>query len=140
MANGSALLLRLNPNHWQGWETKIERQKEAWFKLGRIDPNSILPEIPVVVLGTNGIGVVASGSTLRAENISDPDWNQMTDELKEEYREQRNRVLVKLRRENVSLDKLKEIDAIAELQYRRETATWLREDQFLALKTLLPQL
>jgi hypothetical protein len=135
-----ALLLRLNPAHWPIWESVVlpDRDTQVWFKTGRLRPEDIQADIPVIVLGTSGLGVVASGTTSGGvEYQSDPDWQQAGADFQEEYKRPQNRVPVKIRRKNVSLEKLQDCTATAELHRRRETATWLDPDQYQALCGLM---
>jgi hypothetical protein len=72
-----ALLLRLNPARWPVWESHVITHPYAkvWFKTGRRRIDDIHPGIPVVVLGTNSLGLVACGETVTGvEFLSDPDW------------------------------------------------------------------
>jgi hypothetical protein len=135
-----ALLLRLNPDHWPHWEDMVlaDRDFEVWFKTSRLRPEDVQADIPVIVLGTSGLGAVASGTTSsRVEFRSDPDWKQAGPAFQEEYRRPENRVRVKIRRIHVPLVKLKERPATAKLHHRRETATWLDQDQYQALCALM---
>jgi len=135
-----ALLLRLNPERWPNWERQIVQNTDAtvWFKTGPRLPEDIHPGIPVIVLGTGGLGVVASGKT--SSNIefrSDPDWQDASQEYQEECKQTENRVCVKIRRVSVALTELKKQPNIAKLDRRRKTTTWIASEQYQAIKELI---
>ena len=136
-----ALLLRLNPTRWPTWARQVVSHLHAkvWFKTGRRRTDDIHPGIPVVVLGTNGLGLVACGETLTGiEFLPDPDWRDVAPEFQQECREPENRVCVKIKRVSVSLGDLQKQPLIANLHRKaRETTTWLKSEQYQTLMSLI---
>lgn len=129
-----AILLRLNPRHWPKWECKLAQGNDidVWFTTGRRCTEDIHRGIPVVVLGTDNLGVIACGETSSCvERRPDPDWEESPLEYQPEGEKAKNRVCVKIRRVKVPLIAIKERPSIANL-YRtvRETTTWLTEEQY----------
>lgn len=125
---------RLNPSHWPDWSSKLDKEKytDIWFITGRRSVADICPDMPVVVLGTNNLGVVAVGMTSsNVEFCSDPDWEESPPEHQLEGKESKNRVCVKIKRVDVTLRAVQDCPSIAIL-YRtaRETTTWLTEEQY----------
>ena len=139
--NKFALLLRLNPLHWPEWENTlaVDRVADIWFRTGRRRPEDILPGIPVVVLGTGGLGVVAWGETSTSvEFRPDPDWQESPPEHQVENMEPANRVCVKIRRVGIPLSAVQTMRSIANLsKTARETATWLTQGQYQEFAGLL---
>ena len=81
--NDHALLLRLNPNVWPVWEQVLipGKNSDVWFITGRRRADRIHPSIPVVVLGTHGLGIVGYGETVSGvEYREDPGWKQVSRE------------------------------------------------------------
>ena len=92
----AALLLRLNPKLWPVWEDKIKEDlfQPIWFKTGRRIPSEIRKGIPVYVLATDNLGLVAFGKTSsKVQCIPDPDWKEVAPEYLEEYKLPENRVV-----------------------------------------------
>jgi len=124
---------------WPVWKEKIlENQlNPVWWATGRRRADSIVPGIPVVVLGTNGLGVVALGETSsKVCCIPDPDWPEVSDDFKEECRAAMNRVQVMLRRASIALSELHARPMVANLYLRREKATWITAAQYDILNQL----
>lgn len=135
-----ALLLRLNPVHWPVWEGRVlpSCETDVWFKTGRLRPEDIEAGIPVIVLGTDGLGVVACGRTSSGVEVrADPGWQEVSAEDQSDCLTPQNRVCVKLRRVHVSLAELKSQPMTADLHHRRETATWLSADQYQIVSRLM---
>lgn len=129
-----ALLLRMNPQHWPKWNQTLmaEHRINVWFTTGRRRPEDITTGIPVVVLGTRNLGVIACGETSSSvEWRSDPDWKESPLEYQVEGKKAKNRVCVNIKRIQVELHKVKAQPRISNL-YRsaRETTTWLTEEQY----------
>ncbi len=137
-----ALLLRVDPDEWPIWENKLNEREEVevWFKPGRRKPDEIVPEKPVVVLGTKGLGIIANGCTTSGVIFrTDPDFEELKGKKKEEYKQEMNLVRVNIKRVNkkVPLADLKKQPIIANLHRTRETTTWLSNEQYEALKDLI---
>jgi hypothetical protein len=136
-----ALLLRMNPAYWPLWESRVlpSCETDVWYKTGQLRPEDIQAGIPVIVLGTGGIGVVACGKTSTGVEVrADPDWREAgTEEDQADCRTPKNRVCVKIRRVYVSLAELKSQPFTADLHHRRQTATWLNVDQYQVLSRLI---
>lgn len=136
-----ALLLRMNPQHWPNWDSKLAHgfDVDVWFTTGRRRAEDIYTGIPVVVLGTDNLGVVAYGETSSClEWRPDPDWEESPLEFQSGSKKNMNRVCVKIRRVKVPLSAIQEQPSIANL-YRtaRETTTWLSEEQFQEFSNLI---
>ena len=134
-----AILLRMSDEIWPVWKDKIQPDVDIWFKANQLKRDEVDCGIPVVVLGTNGLGVVAVGET--SDGISaceDQDWSQVTEEVQEEYKTVMNRIPVRIRRVHVQLEELKSRPAIAKLHWRRQTATPLSVLEYEALEELIP--
>ncbi len=96
-----AILLRLNPQHWPKWDSKLAQgyDVDVWFTTGRRRADDIYTGIPVVVLGTDNLGVVACGETSSCvEFRSDTDWEESPLEFQSSGKINLNRVCVKIRR------------------------------------------
>jgi hypothetical protein len=137
-----ALLLRLNPIHWPVWKKYITPDQEysVWFKIGRRKSEEIEPGIPVVVLGTHELGILAKGETgTGIEFRSDPDWDQASQGWQEEYKRPCNRVCVKVKGVKVPLAELNKYPTLEGLHKRRETTTWLNSEQYYEIISLIPK-
>ncbi|HEX5150582.1 MAG TPA: hypothetical protein VFW07_04005 [Parafilimonas sp.] len=135
----SALLLRLNPNHWPVWQERLKEDsfKSIWFKTGRRIPSEIRKGIPVYVLGTRNLGLVAYGKTSsNVERIHDPDYKEAPPQKQEEYKLPENRVCADIKRISIPLAKISAYPALTELHTRRETTTWLDSEQASLLEEL----
>lgn len=138
-----ALLVRMNPRDWPEWKHKIGpgQQSKVWFITGRRKPEEIQAGLPVVVLGTNRMGVLATGETVSAtEFCSDPDWVEATDPSEQAWlREPRNRVCIQLKgvAVHVPVEYVEENPDTARLPKRRETITWLKSHEHAALTFLI---
>jgi len=66
-----ALLFRLNPKYWPSWREDIlaDSEPHALIDIGRRKRGELGPGIPIVALGTGGLGVVAIGKT--TSNVTD---------------------------------------------------------------------
>jgi hypothetical protein len=138
--NSHALLLRLNPTIWPNWESSLkEKGKDIWFITGRRKADRLNQGIPTVVLGTHGLGIVAYGTTTSAvEFREDPDWIEVSPELQHGYKQKENRISVQLQRVTVPLKPITRIESISTLhKTARETITWLSEEQYTNLLTLI---
>jgi len=138
--NKYALLLRMDPSYWPCWEQKLlpESDKKVWFKTGRRRPEDIHPGIPVIVLGTKGLGVVAFGKTSTSiKHVPDPDWEEVDNQYQEECKKPENRVCVEIRRVQVPLSELRAQPLVANLHTARETTTWLSSEQHHTLMDLI---
>ena len=136
-----SLLLRLNPKLWPVWTSRLsfDSYVDIWFKTGRRKAADLFPGIPVIVLGTHGLGVVAFGETVSSvESRPDPDWKEVSQEHQAAYREPTNRVCVKIRRVAIALQVIQEHPSIANLhRTARETATWLTAEQYREFSSLI---
>lgn len=105
-----ALLLRLSPTHWPIWEDTIRpgTYADVWFQTGRRRAEEIGPGIPVVILGTQGLGILGHGETNSCvECREDPDWREVPFELQAENRTPKNRVRVSVTQVRVPVEKVK---------------------------------
>jgi hypothetical protein len=136
-----AILLRLNPQNWPIWDTELNEDSytNVWFTTGRRIPSDITPDLPVVVLGTDGLGVVAWGKTSTyVEFRPDPDWQQSPPEHQPDLQAPENRVCVKIKRVQIPFHLVQATSSIANLhRTARETTTWLTEEQFGDFSDLL---
>ena len=136
-----ALLHRLNPDDWPTWSKDIPRTKYAvtYFETGRRRPERIHPGIPVVVLGTQGLGIVAVGETAsHVQDLLDPDANLAPPTRRRRYSDVRRRVRVRVMQVRVSIAKVQAHPVTADLpRFRRETTTWLNKSQYDALISLV---
>ena len=135
-----ALLLRLDPKRWPSWEWQVlaDADTQWWFRTGRLLDEDLEAGIPVIVLGTRGLGVVAWGETLTGiEFRSDPDWQDVAPDFQSECRRSENRVCVNIRRTRISLEDLRNEPSVATLHTRRETATWLDSGQYETLRSMI---
>jgi len=138
-----ALLLRLNPRHWPMWERRLSQNRDidVWFTTGRRRTENISLGMPVIVLGTNNLGVVACGMTSSSvECRPDPDWEESPLEFQLEGQNSINRVCVKIKRVNVPLSVIRARPCIANLYRTRETTTWLTEEQYQEFYNLISDL
>src|SRR6188508_784807 len=134
----SAILLRVNPEVWPVWEQKIQSGADIWFKANRLRTNEVEPGVPVVVLGTKGLGVIATGKTSSGVELrSDPDYSEVAPELQEDYRSVQKRFSVRLEPACIELETLKKLADTAELYRRRETSTPLSVQEHAALQDLI---
>ena len=136
----AALLLRLNPKHWPVWKERLKENsfEPIWFRTGRRIPSEIRKGIPVYVLGTDNLGLVAYGKTSsNVEHISDPDYKEAPPEKWEEYKLPENRVRADIKRISVSQTEINKHAALQGLHTRRETTTWLTEEQHEILNSLI---
>jgi hypothetical protein len=136
----TALLLRLNPKDWPVWEDRLKYDSyhATWFRTGRRIPSEIRKGIPVFVLATDGLGLVAHGKTSSVvQRIADPDWRESPPAYQEKYKLPENRVCTDIKRISVPLENLNNYPALRELHKRRETTTWLDEEQAGLLKKLI---
>ncbi len=138
-----ALLVRMNPKHWPIWERYIQPNKEshAWFKIGRRIHDEIQAGLPVVILGTNNMGVLAVGETATCTVFcSDPGWEEVAPERQAECKEARNRVQILMHglSSPIPIVKIQFNSTIASLpKIARETVTWLKSDEYNAFMTLI---
>jgi hypothetical protein len=138
-----ALLVRMNPQGWPEWEHKIGpgQESEVWFITGRRKPEEIHAGLPVVVLGTNRMGVLATGETVSAAEFrADPDSDEATDPSEQAWlKEPRDRVCIRLKglAAHVPVEEVEEHPETARLPKVRETITWLKSHEHAALTSLV---
>lgn len=138
-----ALLVRMNPQDWPEWERKIGpgQESEEWFITGRRKPEEIHAGLPVVVLGTNRLGVLATGETVSATKFrAHPAWAEATDpEERAWLSEPRNWVCIRLKglAVRVPVEDVEENPDTARLPKARETITWLKSHEHAALTSLV---
>jgi hypothetical protein len=138
-----ALLIRMNPKYWPAWERYIQPGKDghAWFDVGRRIPEEIHAGLPVVVLGTSGMGILATGETASAvEFRADPDWADAAPSDQAECKEPSNRVRIRMRglTAPVPVEEIEADAAVARLpKVARETITWLTSDEHTVLMSLV---
>jgi hypothetical protein len=137
------LLVRLNPKYWPTWDQHIlpGRDSYVWFETGRRIPEEIHTGLPVVVLGTDGMGVLAVGETASGvEFRADPDWAEASLSEQPEGKAPRNRVRIRMQGLAVSVP-AKDLETnltVARLPKRaRETITWLKSDEHATLMDLV---
>jgi hypothetical protein len=138
-----ALLVRMNPKYWPAWERKIQpsQQSQVWFEIGRRIPEEIRAGLPVVVLGTSGMGILATGETVTgAEFRPDPDWAEASESDQAECKEPRNRVRIRLQGLSATVP-IQDIEANADTarlpKAARETITWLKSHEYSTLMSLV---
>ncbi len=138
-----ALLVRMNPKYWPAWERKIGlgQESKVWFEIGRRIPEEIHAGLPVVVLGTGGMGILATGETASAAEFrADPDWAEAAPEEQAECKEPRDRVCIRMKGLTAPVP-IEEIEAnpdIARLpKVARESITWLKSHEHTALMSLV---
>ena len=72
-----ALLFRLNPKYWPHWHDDIAQNREPYPLLevgAHLELSELCAGIPVIALGTDGLGIVAIGKTVsNVEHCSDDD-------------------------------------------------------------------
>ena len=140
-----ALLIRMNPQFWPAWERKIGRGQESkvWFEIGRRIPEEIHAGLPAVVLGTSGMGILATGETTSAAEFrADPDWAEADPSEQAECKEPRDRVCIRLKglAAPVPVEDLEANPDTARLpKAARETITWLKSHEHAALMSLVRQ-
>ena len=140
-----ALLVRMNPQDWPEWEREIGpgHESNVWFITGRRKPEEIHAGLPVVVLGTNRMGVLATGETVSAAEFrADPGWEEATDlEDQAWLKEPRNRVCIRLKglAAHIPVEEVEETPDTARLPKARETITWLKSHEHAALMSLVRQ-
>lgn len=138
-----ALLVRMNPQYWPAWERKIGpgQESKVWFETGRRIPEEIHAGLPVVVLGTSRMGILAAGETASAaEFCPDPDWTEADPTEQAEFKEPRNRVCLRLKglAAPVPVEDVEENPDTARLpKAARETITWLKSHEHAALMSLI---
>ena len=138
-----ALLVRMNPQDWPEWERKVGpgQESEEWFITGRRKPEDIHAGLPVVVLGTNRLGVLATGETVSATEFRPhPDWAEATDPEEQAWlREPRNWVRIRLKglAVHVPVEDVEKDPDTARLPKARETITWLKSHEHAALMSLV---
>src|SRR5258708_2531728 len=138
-----ALLIRMNPKYWPTWKAHIppEHESHVWFKIGRRIPEDIHPGLPVVVLGTDGMGILAVGETASAvEFRADPDWAEAAPSDQADCKEPRDRVRIRMQglATPVPIEKVEADQTVARLpKVARETITWLGSDDYGVLMSLV---
>lgn len=138
-----ALLVRMNPNDWPEWEQKIGagRESKVWFMTGRRRPEEIHAGLLVIVLGTNRMGILATGETVSATEFrADPDSGEATDPAERAWLEEpRNRVCIRLKglAVHVPVESLEANPDTARLPKVRETVTWLKSHEHAVLTSLV---
>ena len=138
-----ALLVRMNPKYWPAWERKLQPGQEShvWFEIGRRIPREIHAGLPVVVLGTSGMGVLATGDTVSAAEFrADPDWAEADLPEQAESKEPKNRVRIRLLGLVVPVP-IEAIEGNPDTErlprVARETITWLKSHEYVALMSLV---
>jgi len=137
-----ALLVRMNPQDWPEWERKIGpgQESKVWFVTGRRKPEEVHAGLPVVVLGTNRMGILATGETVSAAEFrADPDWVEATDPSEQAWlKEPRNRVCIRLKglAAHVPVEDVEANPDTTRLPKARETITWLKSHEHAALTSL----
>jgi hypothetical protein len=133
----------MNPDYWPTWERHIQPEKNSfvWFEIGRRIPKEIHSALPIVVLGTSGMGLLAIGETVSAvEFRTDPDWVEAAPLEQAEGKEPRNRVRIRMQGLAVPIP-IEDIEAnptVARLsKAAREAITWLKSDEYAALISLV---
>ncbi len=138
-----ALLVRMNPQYWPEWERKIGPGQESkdWWITGRRKPEEIHAGLSVVVLGTNRMGILATGETVSAAEFrADPGWVEVTDPSEQAwFKEPRNRVCIRLKglAVRVPVEDVEANQDTARLTKRLETITWLKSHEHAALMSLV---
>lgn len=133
----------MNPKYWPSWERHFQPQalSHAWFKVGRRNPSQIKSGLPVIVLGTGKLGILATGETTSAAEFrADPDWAEVALDKQAESKRATYRVQIQIRAldTQIMVEHLKRNPMIARLpNVARETITWLPSDQYNALLSLI---
>jgi hypothetical protein len=134
-----ALLLRLKPAVWPQWKDAIKEHEysKIWFPVRGMKPSNLCQGIDVVVLATDGIGIVAHGKTSSgAEFCSDPDWKQIALSEQQAYKKKEFRICANLTKALLPLSLVLSQSCTKDL-YKRRGVTWLSEDQNLTLNYLI---
>lgn len=142
VVNKYALLIRLNPESWPTWDKDIRpgQDHDEWFSTGRRIREEIHTGLPVVVLGTHPLGILAFGETASgAEFRPDPDWAKLPASVQADAKKPDNRVRIRMQglAVPVTRDAIKADPAAAMLLKRRETITWLTSDEHASLMALI---
>lgn len=138
-----ALLVRMNPRDWPEWQQKIGSGQESmvWFMTGRRKPEEIHAGLRVIVLGTNRMGILATGETASAAEFrGDPDSHEATDPAERAWLEEpRNRVCIRMKglAAYVPVEDVEASPDIARLPKVRETITWLKSHEHAGLIALI---
>jgi len=118
-----ALLFRLNPEVWPTWRNDILAgcSPLPLIDIGRRIREELGPGIPIIALGTDGLGVVAIGKTVTdVSDCIDPDWADGPPEYQADFRQIKPRIAVHLSLVNPIAD-FRENEIISGLLYRRDT-------------------
>ena len=138
-----ALLVRMNPEYWLAWERKLQPRQESrvWFEIGRRIPEEIHSGLPVVVLGTSGMGVLATGETVSGTEFrADPDWAEASPSEQAECKEPRNHLSIRMQGvvAPVPIREIEQNPDTARLpKVARETITWLKSHEYAALMSMV---
>jgi hypothetical protein len=95
----NALLFRLNPKYWPHWQDDIAQDREPYplLEVGdHLELSELCAGIPVIALGTDGLGIVAIGKTVsKVEHCADDDLSGVAEEDRVQLEEVRPRIRAK---------------------------------------------
>ncbi|MGE4343553.1 MAG: hypothetical protein AB7F20_04590 [Geoalkalibacter sp.] len=141
--NKYALLVRMNPEYWPSWESYIQPNKDArvWFKIGRRIPQEITCGLPVIILGTKNLGILATGETVTNSQLrTDPDWAEVSPTQQEECKEVHYRVQISFKglQSPIPIETIRANSLLFQLpKTARETVTWLSSEKYNTILDLI---
>ena len=125
-----ALLFRLNPKLWPTWKEDILNGYEPVIDIGRRKRDELGRDIPIIALGTEGLGFVAIGKTVsEVKDCGDPQWEDVPLGVQEKFRQIRPRIHARFELVNPNSD-FRENEMISLLINRRQTLTPISLDEY----------
>ena len=125
-----ALLFRLNPKLWPTWKEDILNGYEPVIDIGRRKRDELGRDIPIIALGTEGLGFVAIGKTVsEVEDCDDPQWEDVPLGDQEKFRQIRPRIRARFELVNPNSD-FRENEMISLLINRRQTLNPISLDEY----------
>ena len=133
-----ALLFRLNPKIWPTWREDIlsDSQPFPLIHIGRRIREELGPGIPVVALGTDGLGFVAIGKTIsEVQDCEDLDFEGVDPEYVEIFLQVLPRISARFKLSNPRTD-FRENQLISSLIYRRDTLNPISYEEYLEFEKI----
>jgi len=125
-----ALLFRLNSKLWPTWREDILNGYEPVIDIGQRKRDELGRDIPIIALGTEGLGFVAIGKTVsEVEDRDDPQWEDVPLGNQEKFRQIRPRIRARFELVNPNSD-FRENEMISLLINRRQTLTPISLDEY----------